>query len=239
MIFFTMRAGSHAHGINTANSDQDFMSIYTVPLTCTLGIQPYKDVYVDRTAADGQRSTKDDVDHPHYELRHFMRLAMQGNPNMLLPFFIDERNIMFSSQMYWDMRGLADDVVSKQALKRHYGYLLGQRERMLGLGRQSKVPNRPELIEKFGYDTKYAGHALRLGLQGVELAETGKLTLPTQHAKLLLSVRNGSFSKDEVLAMIDDTAEKLDKAIKTSYIQDEPKDYVINEFLIDAQLGKV
>jgi hypothetical protein len=33
--------------------------------------------------------------------------------------------------------------------------------------------NRAELVEQFGYDTKYAIHTLRLGHQGVEFLETG------------------------------------------------------------------
>ena len=34
--------------------------------------------------------------------------------------------------------------------------------------------NRPELIAAHGYDTKYAGHVLRLGYQGIEFLETGR-----------------------------------------------------------------
>jgi hypothetical protein len=37
---------------------------------------------------------------------------------------------------------------------------------------------RPELVEKHGYDTKFAAHMVRLGYQGVELLETGRFTLP-------------------------------------------------------------
>ena len=35
-----------------------------------------------------------------------------------------------------------------------------------------------ELVAVHGYDTKYAMHALRLGLQGIELLTTGRITLP-------------------------------------------------------------
>ena len=40
--------------------------------------------------------------------------------------------------------------------------------------------NRPELIERFGYDTKYAMHALRLGFQGTEISTEARLSLPMQ-----------------------------------------------------------
>lgn len=55
---------------------------------------------------------------------------------------------------------------------------------------------RPELVERFGYDTKFAMHAVRLGLQGVEYVETGKITLPSPDAQLLQAIRSGAFAID-------------------------------------------
>ena len=43
--------------------------------------------------------------------------------------------------------------------------------------RASAHTNRPELVAVHGYDTKYAMHALRLGIQGVELLRSGRITL--------------------------------------------------------------
>ena len=40
-------------------------------------------------------------------------------------------------------------------------------------GQAGAHTNRPELVAAHGYDTKYAMHALRLGLQGIELLTTG------------------------------------------------------------------
>jgi hypothetical protein len=40
------------------------------------------------------------------------------------------------------------------------------------------VPNRPELVARYGYDVKYASHALRLAYQGLEIVRDGRLTLP-------------------------------------------------------------
>jgi hypothetical protein len=45
-------------------------------------------------------------------------------------------------------------------------------------GQAAAYTNRPELVAVHGYDTKYAMHALRLGLQGVELLSSGKITFP-------------------------------------------------------------
>ena len=78
-----------------------------------------------------------------------------------------------------------------------------QAERLLGLagGRHGRRGGgqREELIESFGYDTKYAMHCARLGFQGLELLQSGHLNLPMQGeaAEWLLRVRRGDVPFDE------------------------------------------
>lgn len=52
---------------------------------------------------------------------------------------------------------------------------------------------REELINAYGFDTKYAMHCSRLGFQGIELLETGQLNLPIEGepADWLRAVRHG------------------------------------------------
>jgi hypothetical protein len=74
-----------------------------------------------------------------------------------------------------------------------------------------KMPSRPELIAQYGFDTKYAGHLLRLGYQGIELAETGRLTLPMPEPvrSHIVDVRVGKHTEPEVL----DEARGLEKRL--------------------------
>jgi hypothetical protein len=67
-------------------------------------------------------------------------------------------------------------IVSKLAAERFLGYLNAQNAAMTG--EAGAHTNRLELVAVHGYDTKYAMHALRPGLQGVELLTTGRITLP-------------------------------------------------------------
>ncbi len=66
------------------------------------------------------------------------------------------------------------------------------------------MPNRPELIEKHGWDVKYGSHALRLAYQGFEIASTGNLSLPLpdRERERVLSVKRGEIPRDEVSAEI-------------------------------------
>lgn len=67
----------------------------------------------------------------------------------------------FVSELGAELRDLRRSIVSAVAGQRFLGYLDGQRERMLGLGRQSHVPNRPELVAALG--VAWAAGAARAG----------------------------------------------------------------------------
>jgi hypothetical protein len=65
--------------------------------------------------------------------------------------------------------------------------------------------NRPELVAVHGYDTKFAMHALRLGVQGIELLTSGRITLPIPEPDLsyLRAVRRGEVRLDEVVSAVE------------------------------------
>lgn len=82
-------------------------------------------------------------------------------------------------------------------------------------------------------NTKYAMHAYRLGVQGIELMLTGRITLPLNGEWLTTarSIRQGEKSFDEVLTLIDQIDDDLSGAIAVSPLPGEPDRAWINEFL--------
>lgn len=57
---------------------------------------------------------------------------------------------------------------------------------------------RKQQIDKYGYCTSSASHAVRLLEELTELLVTGKITFPRPEAAILLSIKNGEFSLEEV-----------------------------------------
>jgi len=84
--------------------------------------------------------------------------------------------------------------------------------------------NRPELVAEHGYDTKYAMHALRLGIQGVELLSTGRITLPVPEPSrgYLRAIRRGDVALDDVVASIEEAERRLSSRQLGSGLPDEP-----------------
>lgn len=68
----------------------------------------------------------------------------------------------------------------------------------------TKIKNktgRVNLIEKFGYDTKFISHSLRIYRMAIEVLETGNLEVYRPDREFLLDVKNGKYKLEELVVM--------------------------------------
>jgi hypothetical protein len=151
-----------------------------------------------------------------YSLRKYLRLATKGNPTALLPLFAPPDAVLVLTPLGEELRALAPAVLSQRAGHRFLGYLRSQRDRLLGRGRRSDVPSRPELVARYGYDVKYASHALRLAYQGLELVRDARLTLPMPARERVLSVKRGDVpALADVVREIDDVRATVEGRLRS------------------------
>jgi len=232
--------GSGAHGIAIEGTDdRDEMGICIEPAEYVIGLKtgegnvPFGQ-YIYRTKPEHARSGPGDLDLTIYSLRKWMKLAMGGNPSVLIPLFVPRQSMVTCREAGLQLRHQADRIISRRAGYQFLGYLNNQRESMTGV-RKPKV-NRPELVEKYGFDTKYASHAVRLGYQGIELMETGRLTLPMplSQRQTVREVKLGKYSQDDVLYLLDTVTARLERHVRDTELPDEPDWDWANQFLIDA-----
>ena len=89
---------------------------------------------------------------------------------------------------------------------------------MCGQRGKGKHGQRPEIIGKFGYDTKAAMHTLRLLYEGIELLKDHWVTLPreTRERDLLLAVRRGEWSEERVIRHANRLMNSLQKSAEAS-----------------------
>src|SRR3990167_4204474 len=225
-----------------ADSDRDELAVCVEPieLAITLG-QPFEQ-YIHRTAAIREhthdaKSQPGDLDLTVFSLRKFCRLAAAGNPSVLLLLFTPDVTRM--DALGSQLRDLKDNFISKEAGHRFLGYMHGQKQRLLGEKGQKRV-KRPDLEEKFGFDTKYAYHILRLGMQGIELMQTGSLKLPmsVSDRAFLLGVRTGELSFNQVLTEAGNLELKLKSEIENSFLPEEANRPVIEDFIQGVYLDR-
>ena len=194
--------GSEIHGVSSGASDRDEMGVCIEPPEYVVGLQPFEQ-YQYRTQPDHVRSGPGDLDLTVYSLRKWVRLAAAGNPTILMLLFVPKgEHMLFRNPFGKDLQESAELFVTKQIAAKFIGYLDSQRDKMLGL--RAQRTNRPELIKVHGFDTKFAYHACRLGIQGVELLRTGTVTLPMAEDERtwLTELRQGKHTLQDALDVI-------------------------------------
>lgn len=231
--------GSTVHGtaVQDGLEDLDLMAVVLEDAPTFMGFNT-SDSWVTRTKPMGVRSEAGDVDHVAYGLRKYLGLALKNNPSILLALFVPDAQVREITAEGHALRALAPHIVSKQAHASFRGYMRQQHERLLGKRGQRNV-TRPELVQAYGYDTKYAAHVVRLGVQGEELLLTGRISLPMPEAEraLVRKVRTGGFSLAEVSEQIVAVEQRLDAAHAASRLQERPDTARVERWMIGAYLA--
>lgn len=228
------QVGSGVHGIAiSGQDDRDEMGICIEPPEYVIGLERF-DQYEWRSQPQHVRSGPGDLDLVVFSLRKWLRLALAGNPTVLIPLFVPDGEVVSATGLGRELRQQPDMIVSRLAAPKFMGYLQSQRARLLGL--KSQRTNRPELVEKYGYDVKFAAHMVRLGVQGVELLDTGRITLPIPEPWLtyLRDIRLGNVTKDDVLATASEMESLLGGLVEKSPLPAEPDRARANAWLVKA-----
>ena len=191
-----VEVGSTAHGTGIpGGEDDDEMGVVVESAAEVLGLEESgMRTVMQRTQPEGSRSGPGDTDRTLHSLRRFIRLAASGNPSILMSLWAPVR---FATDEGRELQALGEAFVGRHVVPRYRGYMQSQAMRLLGTrggghGRRGGG-KREELIEEYGFDTKYAMHCARLGFQCIELLTTGQLQLPIQGepADWLRAVRHG------------------------------------------------
>lgn len=220
-MILRVQVGSGVHGTSiSGQDDRDEMGVCLEPARFVTGLarvprgiddahrevefeQYQRHTVWDKPGGLANRSGAGDLDVVVYSARKWCRLALEGNPTVLLALFVPDEEVVFRNEVGAELVANAHRFVSRLAADRFLGYLRSQKAAMTG--QPGAHTNRPELVALHGYDTKFAMHALRLGVQGVEFLSSGRITLPVPEPDLgyLRAVRRGEVGLDEVLESVE------------------------------------
>lgn len=185
------------------------------------------------------RAFVDDIEVVLYPLRQFVTLVISGNANIVTTLWTpfgpkgtnyqeDETQLYSLITPTWETlvktRGY---LMSKHVGFRHAGYARSQRAALTG--ESNNRTNRPELVAKYGYDTKYAQHMIRLIYAGTDFIADGRfnLPMPAEQVRHLKAIRTGEYSLDRLLEIVDSGIERLEQLTQQSKLPDNvDKDYV-------------
>lgn len=243
------QVGSGVHGTSiSGQDDRDEMGICLEPpeyvtgiarvpagvdtQTATVEFEQYQRHTVwDKPGGLANRSGAGDLDVVIYSARKWCRLALAGNPTVLLLLFVPDDEVVYRTEAGAELVANAHRFVSQHAADRFLGYLRAQKAAMTG--ESGAHTNRPELVAVHGYDTKFAMHALRLGVQGVDLLTTGRITLPLPEPdrQYLRAVRRGEVDQAEVIEAVEAAERKLESLRSSPAIPADPDRHWVNGWL--------
>lgn len=207
--------GSKAYGLDTETSDTDIKGIFVAPTREILSLYNVRETY-DNT----------DPDWVYHEAGKFIELAMKGNPTILEMLFLEGYlKLEPMGKMLVDNRHL---FLSNAIRKSYYGYAYSQMHRLIT--RDGEFGN-----GKNNRYEKHARHCYRLLYQGLELLETGSLTV-----RVTPEIRNelfaaGKLSPEDLVAKFAEEHVKFDTT--KSVLPDKPDKEGINKLLLKIRKG--
>ena len=134
LIIFEVTAGSHAYGLNTPTSDTDTRGVFMLPPREYL-----------RVSAIPQQASDEKQDIIYYELRRYMQLAADCNPNIIELLWTDEADIKVCRPAMREVLDRRELFISKKAYHTFSGYAYAQIKKARG---QNKLVYNPEPKER-------------------------------------------------------------------------------------------
>lgn len=116
---FYARAGSHAYGLASETSDEDFRGVFIGLPDNVVGLYP-----VEQCEGPG--------DVVVYELKKFVQLAKDCNPNIIELLYVDESDILFQNEWWQRIKAQRDLFLTKKAKFTFSGYAMAQLKRIRG-----------------------------------------------------------------------------------------------------------
>ena len=209
------RVGSHAYGLATYSSDEDFAGVFQVATESFLGLDSYPQTVTNTS----KNQSKTVPDYTYQELGKFCRLALSGNPTILETLWLPD--YIVKHPVGEQLVSLRTEFLSDRVRKSFGGYARQQLER---LRRNGTSPSRGE---------KYVRHMFRLLREGRHLVETGELQVRVEDPEELFAL--GRLGFEEICERFEQEFAAFDAT--PSVLPKDPNTPAINEFLVQARLA--
>jgi predicted nucleotidyltransferase len=215
---FLARHGSHAYGLNTPTSDEDFKGVCVKPKEAYFG-------FLNRFEQQEHMGSKSDgIDKVVYSLDKFAHLAADCNPSIIEVLFVDDSDVLKCDAWGEQLRENRDHFLSKKARFTFAGYSHSQLKRIkTHRAWLLDPPKAPPARQDFGLDDVQKVDKSELGafdsLLGLDTVDDKALTSPVEQAEAIsaIAVAKGIELPKNVITLF--TREKAWRAAQAHWSQ--------------------
>lgn len=130
-MLYTIKSGSHLYGLNTPESDIDYLSIFLPRSEDLLSLQ--KCEYVDnstKNSSENRRNTNEDIDDHQYSLQRYLHLVLSGNPNLTEVLFAPKNVVIVEDERFTFLKNNYDKLISSNVYNSFVGFSYSQRKKL-------------------------------------------------------------------------------------------------------------
>lgn len=232
-----VKMGSHAYGIATDDSDVDLYGFAIPPIQDLLPHTRGEIMGFGKQLQRFEQYTEDHISHEGneydisiYNIAKFLQLCMLNNPNMIDALFVPNDCIIHLSTIGALIRQNRRKFLHKGCYHKFLGYAHSQLKKIKNKNPEGK---RKAVVDKFGFDTKYASHLYRLADECEQILTTGDLDLRKCRRKMQ-TIRDGEVSLSELEKWFEGEQVILEQLYKTSDLRHSPDEKFIKGLLVRA-----
>lgn len=233
--------GSVAYGVSGDSSDMDLYGFAIPPKSIvfphTAGYIPGFSTQVPSFDQYQQhhvieKDTGKEYDLNVYSIIKYFRLVMENNPNMIDSLFTAPNMVVTSTKISDMVRDERKMFLHKGAWHKFKGYAYGQVQKMK-VKEPDETSVRYAMVQKYGYDVKFAYHVVRLLDEVEQILTEGDIDL-MRNREQLKSIRRGDWKMEEIEEHFTRREKDLGTLYTTSKLPHGPDEPKITKLLLSC-----
>ena len=163
-----------------------------------------------------------------YSIVKYFNLCMAGNPNMIDSLFVRRRDVLYTTGIGELIRENRHLFLSKACWPKFKGYAFSQIKKARDKNPEGK---RVAIVEKYGYDVKFAYHVVRLLDEVEQIMQFGDLDL-TRSKEVLKAIRRGDWPLQKIIDYFDMKESYLESVYQKSNLPYKADESAIKGLLL-------
>jgi predicted nucleotidyltransferase len=236
LVYETMM-GSDAYGVSSGASDSDVYGIVFPPKNLIFPhlageIQGFGNQIkrFEQWQEHHVMALDKEWDFQVFSIVKYFQLAMENNPNILDSLFTPRRCLLSTTAVGERIREQRKLFLHKGSWHKLKGYAYSQ---LAKIATKTAHGKRIELIEKYGYDVKFAYHVVRLLLEAEMILVEHDLDLE-RHREVLKAIRRGEWTEPELRTWAATKEKDLEAAYASSTLRAVPDEAALKTLLLEC-----